>query len=129
MHKKLALFTVLALASILGAFALSTERTHADDKTDCAITYTRSACAGQETESFKKCDGKQTCTKYVPADSAEKCSEAAVAACSNDRLSITKSKVINATWKGKPLKTKAGKEDMCLDYAKRDAEFNQCTKK
>lgn len=25
-------------------------------------------------------NGKQTCTKYVPADSAEKCQEAAVAA-------------------------------------------------
>ena len=27
------------------------------------------------------------------------------------------------------LKSKGGKDDMCLDYAKRDAEFNQCSKK
>lgn len=50
-------------------------------------------------------------------------------ACTNDRLDITKSKVITAKYKGKALKTKSGKDDMCLDYAKRDAEFNQCGKK
>jgi hypothetical protein len=69
MHKKLALFTALALATLLGLFAGTSERTRAEDKTDCALTYTRTACAGQETESYKKCDGKKTCTKYVPADS------------------------------------------------------------
>jgi hypothetical protein len=105
-------------------------RAHAEDaKTDCALTYTRTACPGQEAESFKKCDGKKTCTKYVAADSAAKCQEAAVAACSNDRLNITQAKVIHASFKGKALKTKGGKDDQCLDYAKREAEFNQCTKK
>jgi len=99
------------------------------DEGDCAITYTRTACPGQEAESYKKCDGKQSCTKNVAAPSAEKCAEAAVAACSNDRLTITASKVIGASYKGKALKSKAGKDDMCLDYAKRDAEFNQCAKK
>ena len=47
-------------------------------------------------------------------------------ACANDRLEITKSKVITAKYKGKALKSKGGKDDMCLDYAKRDTEFNQC---
>jgi hypothetical protein len=106
--------------------ALGTSR--AEDKTDCALTYTRSACPGQEAESFKKCDGKQTCTKYVPADSEQTCRAAAVAACSNDRLTVTQSKAIAATWKGTALKSKSGAGDMCLDYAKRDAEFNKCGK-
>jgi hypothetical protein len=101
----------------------------AEDATDCDITYTRTACPGQEAESYKKCDGKQTCTKHVAAASEAACAEAAVQACSNDRLEITQSKVIHASFKGKALKAKSGKEDMCLDYAKRDTEFNQCGKK
>jgi len=101
----------------------------AEEGADCDLTYTRTACPGQEAESYKKCDGKQTCTKHVAAASEAACADAAIQACSNDRLEITKSKVINAKYKGKPLKTKGGKDDMCLDYAKRDAEFNQCGKK
>jgi len=97
--------------------------------TDCDITYTRTACPGQETESYKKCDGKQSCTKHVAAASETQCLEAAIQACANDRLDITQSKVINAKFKGKALKSKAGKDDVCLDYAKRDAEFNHCGKK
>lgn len=97
--------------------------------TDCDITYTRNACPGQEAESYKKCDGKQSCTKHVAAASEAACLDAAVQACANDRLEITKSKVINAKFKGKALKSKAGNDDVCLDYAKRDAEFNQCGKK
>ena len=50
-------------------------------------------------------------------------------ACANDRLNITQSKVISASYKGKALKSKGGKDDLCLDYAKRDADFNQCGKK
>jgi hypothetical protein len=96
---------------------------------DCDITYTRTACPGREAESYEKCDGKQTCTKHVAAASEAACVKAAIQACSNDRLEITKSKVINASYKGKALKTKGGKDDLCLDYAKRDAEFNQCGKK
>ena len=102
---------------------------HAEDKTDCAIKYTRNACPGQEAESYKKCDGKKSCLKYEPATSAEQCKAAATAACSNDRLTVTESKVINATYQGKPLKTASGKEDFCLEYAKRAAEYNQCAKK
>jgi hypothetical protein len=101
----------------------------ADTAADCDLTYTRSACPGQEAESYKKCDGQQSCTKHVAATSEVACAEAAVNACANDRLEITKSKVITAKYKGKPLKTKSGKDDMCLDYAKRDVEFNQCGKK
>jgi hypothetical protein len=98
----------------------------AEEATDCDLTYTRTACTGKEAESYAKCDGKQSCTKHVAAASEAACAEAAVKACSNDRLEITKSKVITAKFKGKALKNKTGKDDFCLDYAKRDAEFNQC---
>ena len=47
-------------------------------------------------------------------------------ACANDRLTVTKSKVIVATFKGKLLKSAAGNDDFCADYANRSTEFNQC---
>ena len=101
----------------------------AEEATDCQITYNRTACPGQEAESYSKCGGQASCTKSVPSTSEASCIEAAVKACSNDRLDVTKSKVITAAYKGKALKNKSGKDDMCLDYAKRDTEFNQCGKK
>ena len=101
----------------------------AEDKPACAITYTRTACPGQEEESYKKCDGKQSCTVNVAASSAEQCLEAAMAACANDRTTITKSKKITAKYEGKTVKPKSGKDDVCLAYPKRTEEFNQCTKK
>ena len=119
---------VLTAFVALGAFG-SFGHAAAEDKTDCAIETTRKACPGQEAESYKKCDGKQSCTKYVPADSEAKCQAEAANSCSNDRLTITESKVIKAKYKGKDLKSKSGKDDFCADYAKRAAEFNQCTKK
>ena len=119
--------------SLIGSFAfgfgLFSTESRAEDKADCAITYTRTACPGKEDESYKTCDGKKTCTKYVAAATEQACQEAAVGACANDRLTITQSKVITATFKGKALKSKEGKDDMCLDYSKRDSEFNQCSKK
>jgi hypothetical protein len=117
---------VLAVSTFAVALGFGLGHAQAEDKSGCALTYTRTACPGQEAESYKKCDGKQSCTKSVPADSESACQSAAVAACSNDRLTVTKSKAISATYKGKALKSKAGKPDLCLDYAKREAEFNQC---
>ena len=92
----------------------------------CDISYTRTACAGKEAISFKKCDGKASCIKNVVTDSADACRVKAVAACANDRLDITKSKVINAKFDGKPVLNKAGGADHCQDYAERATEFNQC---
>jgi len=127
-HALSAVISLSGLSMVLASVDVGVELAQADEG-DCAITYTRTACPGQEAESYKKCDGKQTCTKNVAASSAEKCQEAAVQACANDRLTVTASKVISASYKGKALKSKAGKDDMCLDYAKRDTEFNQCAKK
>lgn len=92
----------------------------------CDLTYTRTACPGKEAVSYKKCDGKQSCVKPAAADTAEACRVKAVAACANDRLDITKNKVVSATFNGKPLMNKAGGADHCLDYAEREAEFNKC---
>jgi hypothetical protein len=117
------ILTSLALA--FGSLALAPG---ARAEGDCAITYTRTACPGQEAESYKKCDGEQTCTKGVPATSEEQCAAAALEACANDRLTVTESKVITAKFKGQELKSKSGKPDFCLDYAKRSSEFNQCKK-
>jgi hypothetical protein len=131
MNIKAALTAAVSLGGlwmVLASVDVGVELAQADEG-DCALTYTRTACAGQEAESYKKCDGKQTCTKNVAAASADKCLEAAVQACANDRLTITQSKVIHASYKGKALKSKSGKDDVCLDYAKRDTEFNQCAKK
>jgi hypothetical protein len=95
---------------------------------DCGIEYTRTACPGKEADSYAKCDGKQTCVKAAPLDSAPACQAAALKACVNDRLDVTKSKVIRATFDGKALKSASGKEDFCADYANRAAEFDKCGK-
>jgi len=49
----------------------------------CDLSYTRTACAGKEVISFKKCDGKASCVKNVVTDSADACRVKAVAACAN----------------------------------------------
>lgn len=92
----------------------------------CDIATTRTACPGKEAISYKKCNGKASCTKAVTADTPDACRVKAVAACANDRLDITKNKVISATFDGKPVLNKAGGTDHCLDYAERDMEFNKC---
>ena len=92
----------------------------------CDLTYTRTACAGKEAISFKKCDGKASCVKSKEAASEQACRAKAVAACANDRLDITKSKTVSATFNGKPVMNKAGGSDHCQDYENRATEFNQC---
>jgi hypothetical protein len=95
---------------------------------ECAVHYVRTACPGKEAISYKKCDGKKECTKIKEASSVEECREAATKSCSNSRLDITKSKVITAMFNGAPIKTDSGKDDFCLEYEKRAAEFDQCDK-
>lgn len=94
----------------------------------CDLTYTRTACQGKEAISFKKCDGNASCVKKGEAASIDACRAKGVAACANDRIEITKSKVISATFDGKPVLNKAGAADLCQDYAERASEFNQCGK-
>jgi hypothetical protein len=118
--KTTARFSGALLAALLGLGSASARAA------DCEITYNRTACTGQEKESYAKCDGKQECTKEAEASSEAACQEAAVKACANDRLTITRSKVISAKFKGKALKSRSGNDDFCVDYANRATEFNQC---
>ncbi len=110
--------------SVLAGLSLGTA--HAQGQADCAISYTRTACPGKQAESFSKCDGKASCVKPVEAATPQACQAAALKACANDRFDITKSKVITATYKGAPVKSASGKDDFCMDYDKRAAEFDRC---
>ena len=114
------------LALLSAAALLSFNAVQAAEKTDCAVHYTRTACAGQEAISYKKCGGEQSCTKHKPADSLKACQAAALKSCKNKRFDITKNKVITATYKGQPIQSTTGKDDFCLDYPNKDTEFNQC---
>lgn len=88
----------------------------------CEIKVTRTACQGKEELSYKKCDGQKSCSEFVDAASADECKTAAVKACENKRLEITKSKVITATYDDKAIPG----SDLCQEYANRAREFNQC---
>jgi len=115
--KRISLFLGALFLSLNGAWAVAGS---------CDLNYTRTACPGKEAISFKKCDGKASCVKTGTADTEEACRAKAVAACANDRLDITKSKVIAASFNGKPVKNKSGGTDHCADYAERAAEFDKC---
>jgi hypothetical protein len=73
------------------------------DDSGCIVHYKRTACQGQEAESFKKCDGNAECEREKPAASAEECAAAALKSCDNSRLDITKYKVITARYNGEQL--------------------------
>ena len=92
----------------------------------CEVQYTRTACPGKEKISYKKCKGKQSCSKFKEAATVEECRAIATKSCSNKRLSITKSKVINAVFDGKAIQTESGKDDFCLEYENAATEFNKC---
>ena len=119
---------VLVLVATVGSTAalMATARTAAAG--DCAVEYIRTACPGKETESYSKCNGTQSCVLTEPAADVGACQAAAVKACANDRLTITKSKVIHAKFDGKAIMSASGKDDFCIDYANRAKEFDQCAK-
>ena len=71
---------------------------------DCVVHFKRTACAGQEAESYKKCDGKQECDESkASATTEEACMKASLASCDNARFDVTKYKVITGTFKGVAL--------------------------
>ena len=92
----------------------------------CEIKYTRTACPGKESISYKKCKGKQKCSKFKEAASADECSEMAIKSCRNKRLTVTKLKVINAMFDGQQIKASNGSDDFCTVYDKASEEFNKC---
>ena len=92
----------------------------------CEVAYDRTACKGKEAESYAKCDGKKTCMKTESAEDESECKDAALKACANSRVDVTKSKVITAKWNGKEIMSKTNKKDFCEDYDKKSIEFNKC---
>lgn len=80
---------------------------------ECVLQVTRTACPGQEKESFSKCDGKPGCTESVPAASASQCALKAKSACANKRLEITKYKKVSATYDGAAVE---GGKDFCVGH-------------
>lgn len=92
----------------------------------CEIKYNRTSCPGKEAISYKKCKGKQKCSKFKEAASATECAEMAVKSCRNKRLTVTKSKVIKAHFDGAQIKASNGSEDFCTVYEKASEEFNKC---
>ena len=118
--------TLFALAGLLLSVNVAQAGEQTSAVTDCAVSYTRTACPGEEGTSYLKCDGKQSCVKYKEADSLAACQQAAMKSCRNRRLNITKSKVITATFQGQAIQSPSGKDDFCLDYEKRAEEFNHC---
>ena len=92
----------------------------------CEIQYTRTACPGKENISYKKCNGQQSCSKFKEAADAASCGDMAVKSCRNKRLTVTKSKVINALYDGQKIQASNGSDDFCTVYDKASEEFNKC---
>ena len=80
---------------------------------DCVLQITRTACPGQENESFSQCNGKPGCTESVPAASASQCALKAKSSCANKRLDITKYKKVSATYDGAAVE---GGKDFCVGH-------------
>ncbi len=97
----------------------------------CVLHYVRTACQGQEATSFSKCDGQAECDQTNPADSVEGCATAALEACANSRLDITKYKVVTAKFAGQDLKggfdTEGNADPVGLNFCNKDRpDLNQC---
>ncbi|MDZ4787176.1 MAG: hypothetical protein SGJ02_13975 [bacterium] len=88
---------------------------------DCELSVTRIACPGKEAESYKKCDGKPSCTELKETASADGCAKEALKACENSRLDITKSKVITSKFDGTAVESN---KDFCAGDR---ADFNKCS--
>lgn len=80
---------------------------------DCVLSITRTACPGQEKDSFSKCGGKASCDETVPAASASQCTLKAKSACANKRLEITKYKKVTAKFDGTAID---GGKDFCSGH-------------
>lgn len=81
---------------------------------DCVLHITRTACPGQEKESFSKCDGKKSCDESKPASSQSQCVSKAKSSCANSRLTVTKYKAVTASFDGKQIE---GGKDFCVGHA------------
>jgi hypothetical protein len=89
---------------------------------ECVVNVNRTACPGQEAESYSKCGGSKSCDKNEDASTEAACIAAAKANCPNSRLTITKSKVVKARFNGKQLAGPYG-GNFC---APNRPDFNKC---
>lgn len=80
---------------------------------DCVIHVTRTACPGQDKESFSKCNGNASCDEKALVVSASQCASKAKASCANSRLTITKYKKITADYDGAAVE---GGKDFCIGH-------------
>ena len=80
---------------------------------ECVLQVTRTACPAKETESYSKCDGKQSCTEAVPAATASQCAIKAKSSCANKRYDVTKYKRITALYDGTAVE---GGKDFCVGH-------------
>lgn len=80
---------------------------------ECVLQISRTACPGQEKESFAKCDGKAGCNESVPAASASQCALKAKSGCTNKRYEITKYKKVTANYDGVSVE---GGKDFCTGH-------------
>ena len=80
---------------------------------DCVLHVTRTACPGQEKESFSKCKGTASCDEKVLATSASQCVSKAKAGCANSRLTVTKYKKVTADFDGTAVE---GGKDFCAGH-------------
>lgn len=94
---------------------------------NCEIVVSRDACPGNEVLSYKKCDGKKSCSEFVKTSDAAACKQAALAACEVFRPGITKAKSITSVkFDGTPVKPDGADSDFCKSYPKRATEYNKC---
>ena len=80
---------------------------------DCVIHVTRTACPGEEKESFSKCNGNASCDEKVLVTSAAQCASKAKAGCANSRLTVTKYKKVTADYDGTAVE---GGKDFCVGH-------------
>ncbi len=80
---------------------------------DCVLQVTRTACPGEEKESFSKCGGTANCEEKKPAISAAQCASKAKADCANSRLTVTKNKKVTAKFDGADVE---GGKDFCVGH-------------
>lgn len=107
----------ILLAALIGLSFTSTASAF-----ECVVHITRTACAGQEAESYSKCQGAKSCDKNEDVSTEAACIAAAKAHCPNSRLDITKSKVVKARFNGKQLPGPYG-GSFC---APNRPDFNKC---
>jgi hypothetical protein len=92
----------------------------------CELNVSRTACPQKEEFSYRKCDGRASCTATIPQTTAEQCLQLALRACANPYPLITKNKQITAKFDDQVLRADSEQSDICQAYSHRQREFDKC---